>query len=191
MNVVRNVLLVPPPTNVSKKQQRADAAAAEDENTDHKFLVLARDQALMDKNGFKAKMDTPLDVTSKHHREELKILIEEYLHHKKLEVFVGTARLMEVAIGKCVWILRSAASASSENAVAVTILTGLQATVYFGEDRFVFLPYSDAPYMMMMTMMVLNVSIAAPSTNSRFSACGRRSAAATPEAGRQLRRRSP
>jgi hypothetical protein len=44
-------------------------------------------------------MDMPLDVASKHHREELKILIEEYLHHKKLEVYVGTARLMEVAIG--------------------------------------------------------------------------------------------
>ena len=156
MNVVRNVLLVPPPTNVSKKQQqqRADTAA-EDENLDHKFLVLTRDPTLLEKNGFKGKLDMPLDVSSKQHREELKILIEEYLHHKKLEVYVGTARLMEVAIGKCVWILRSAASAASENAVAVTIFTGLQATVYFGEDRCVF--HLLLLLMMMMMMMVIRM----------------------------------
>ena len=135
MNVIRNVLLVPPPTNVSKKQKVASNQTAEDDNVESKFLELQRDQELLEKNNFKARTDIPLDVNSKHHREELKILIEECLRGNNLEVHVGTARLVKFTIGKCVWILRSKASAVSENVLMETRFTGLYATVYFGEDR--------------------------------------------------------
>jgi hypothetical protein len=132
VNVVRNVLLVPPPTNISKKQKDRNQAH-DDENVDTKFMELPRDQALLAKNDFKSNLSQPLDIASRHHREELKLLLEECLKSDRLEVHVGTARLMEVEIGRCVWILRSA---SASGAVPVeTGFSGIYATVSFSEDR--------------------------------------------------------
>ncbi len=95
MNVIRNVLLVPPPamTSAQNKHQNAET----EENTENKYLEISRDPALLEKHGVKVNLSQLLDLSHRHSREEVKIYIEESLNNV-LELHPGTARFVEVSL---------------------------------------------------------------------------------------------
>lgn len=154
VNVIRNVLLVPPPS--ATKHNRG----SNDDNDDsaNKVLELTRDADLLAKNDIKANLATQLDINNKLSRDELRVLIEESLN-TALQLDVtnqGTARFVEVFIGKITWVLRTTGltnntagqgnnnasnaidksiSKASNQELIETALFGIYSTLNFSENR--------------------------------------------------------
>ncbi|KAJ1439175.1 hypothetical protein B484DRAFT_444142 [Ochromonadaceae sp. CCMP2298] len=140
MNVVRNVLLVPPPASASHVNKRTDV----DEAQKNKVLELKRSAELLARHEIRCNINAALDLKSKHNRDELRYLVEEGLAQAMLEMDLGSARFVEIFIGSCTWVLR-ANSASTANACTNATkqekeqvkfeFTGIHATFSYGEDR--------------------------------------------------------
>jgi hypothetical protein len=119
LHVVKNVFLVPPPAQASKRKQ--DEA---EEAEGSKFVVVPRDPSVLAKYNFRSAGGA-LDINNQRSREELRILLEEFMSNQyHQQQFYGggqggggggggydgtgaTARFMEVFIGRMSWILRT------------------------------------------------------------------------------------
>lgn len=138
MHVVRNVLLVPPPA--SAKRANLDSEMEQDKQV----LEIPRHPDVV-----AAQKSATLDLHLKNCRDEVKNLIEHNLSDVMLEMELGSARLVECSIGSCTWILRTNISSnsslennstdnlSSEKEQLKVSFTGIHATFFYGEDRFV------------------------------------------------------
>jgi hypothetical protein len=142
INVIRNVLLVPPPTNISKRYKKE----LDEEDSENKYLEISRDHSLLAKHDFKPNPNIDLDILNKHCRDELKILVEESLQNSNLEIFSGTARLVDVFIGSCIWRLKGSSNSTENilpsslpnNSVLMEVgITGIKGSMSFSEDRFI------------------------------------------------------
>ena len=145
LNVVRNVLLAPPPAT-----GKADATASEAEEEKMASVVqLPRDPELLAQHDIRANLATPLDMRHKGSREELKVVVEDFLNTGSLQKHPGSARFVEVFIGSCTWILRATSTASTSAQTAGLgkeakelakeqikfDFTGIYSTLAFSEDK--------------------------------------------------------
>lgn len=134
LNVIKNLLLVPPPPLSSKISQQ------ETDETEQNTLTL--DEGILEKHGLRLK-DIHLDISKPYSRDILKALIEESLL-KPAIIEHGMARDVQVFIGKGVWLLRSSNNSSQSTELSIqgtsaveTGFTGVYATITFHEDRYV------------------------------------------------------
>lgn len=154
LNVIRNVLLVPPPAHGKRLQKGSEAEEAESA-----AIELARDPELLAKHDLKPNASAPLDLLKQRSLDEVRVLIEEHLA-KALETS-AVARFVEIFIGRVYWKLRtnsnkamgepvetpaspgpsaksskkSKSKKSNDQELVEAALTGIYATMTFFDDR--------------------------------------------------------
>ena len=137
LNVIRNVLLVPPPILPGGKHS---SRAETEETENNKVLEVQRNRALMEQHELRVNFNNPLDIVKQVCRDELKILIEDSLNTAlQLDISSqGTARYVEVFIGKMTWALRT--STAGTDMMANTVVSadnGPRPTNFESDDRVV------------------------------------------------------
>eukprot|EP01035_Chromulina_nebulosa_P018260 gene18260-23935_t len=140
INVLRNVLLVPPPPLPRYIQLEKENKESDDSL---KWITIIRDPEVLSKQNIRMT-SMPLNIKNKSSKEEIKVLIEESLD-RVFDVELGMARLVEIFIGRGTWILRThtphptyqSSSGSSHSGIELveTGFTGVYATFTFHEDR--------------------------------------------------------
>ncbi len=157
LNVVRNVLLVPPPVTSSSRNKGKNGEAEEPESA---VVELSRDADLLSRFDIRANIHNMLDLMKQRNCEEVRMLVEEYL--SKAVENSAIARFVEIFIGRVYWKLRtntnnlssndsegSTPSSSSaqknkkkksnanpnDQELVEAALTGIYATLNFFEDR--------------------------------------------------------
>ncbi len=131
INVARNVLLAVPPQMSRTEKEKTEAEARKAEAKKDSLMEIVRDPHLLARHDVKMS-SADLDLKSRNHREEMRILIEDSLK-RKMDVEMGMARFTELLIGKGSWILRSGEESTE---LIETGFTGIYASFNFHEDRF-------------------------------------------------------
>jgi hypothetical protein len=157
LNVIRNVLLLPPPM-LDSARQRAREREGESELENSKVLELKRDADLMASHRLPVNLSQALDISRQTTKDELKVLVENSLD-TALQVDIAsqtTARFVEVFIGRMTWRLRNTVTTATaglgptvsakdmprvsvsvkvEQELVETALFGMYAQLNFSENR--------------------------------------------------------
>ncbi|RYH13905.1 hypothetical protein EON65_34545 [archaeon] len=100
MNVIKNVMLVPPPHLQNKR-------AAENAAANSNVIELQRNPDVLQKYDIKAS-NAPLDINYKNSRDEIKAYVDECLGSNLFDLSnQQTERYTEVFIGRLTWVLRN------------------------------------------------------------------------------------
>jgi hypothetical protein len=141
LNVIRNLLLVPPPAlpNLATKVNPQIQSV----------IDRSRYEKIFERYGIKMTNPLPaIDLNSRAMRDVIKSLVEDDSSIDRSTDMISMARVVQVYIGKGVWLLRGSATASSSSATASssstaataqmmveTGFTGVYATFTYHEDR--------------------------------------------------------
>jgi hypothetical protein len=111
LNVVRNVLLVPPPVI---KGKRAEMASERDVDAGSKVTELKRETR---RPGAATRVAPALDIANHASRVEIKDLVQQFIRSKR-EVIPGSGRVLELSMGRCMMVLRPNVSANASAAAS-------------------------------------------------------------------------
>jgi hypothetical protein len=151
VHVVRNVLLVPPPAS-AQRSNPSQADVDRETKQQQQVLELQRDFEASAASSQQVLSQSRLDIEQRQCREEIKDIVERKLADAIKEMELGSSRLVECLIGSCSWILRSSdgvglgtsdgahnetTAGDSDRKQLEVFFTGIQATFFYGEDRYV------------------------------------------------------